>query len=182
MRWLVLVLALGSIAPAQASSAQTQTVSHYAPVPCASACPHWDVSSWKDRVCNGPQIPGSYDQTYFDWESENGVANFKLDPLMDYDFFACTDTEPSQLVTWGGIPLWPPCDGLGYPYIEIFGCEDQMSIPQFAVLHATGGETDRFFIRSFNFSDIASVDIIFDGPVIVTDDSFAWPGFATPGR
>lgn len=162
------------------ANAEVQILRHTAPVPCASACPHWDVIE-VDRICNGPQIPGSYDQTYFSWEGENGVAHFKLDPLVDYDFFACTDTEPSRPVTWGGIPLWPPCDGLGYPYIEIFGCEDQMSIPQFAVLEATDGETDRFFIRSFNFSDITSVDIIFDGPVIVTDDSFSWPGFAAQG-
>lgn len=175
----VLVAMPGTAQPSADGHYQPEQIIHDAPIPCSVLCPHWDLED-NGRICNGPNTPGTYDQTYFGWlaDSELAFAGFIIEPTVDYDIFVCSATEPSVLVS--GANLVGTCSGLGVPGVPI-GCRDQILLSRRAVLEATQGSTDAFFLRSFNWSDIGPAPIQVWGPIQITDDDFEGIPLPRPG-
>jgi hypothetical protein len=174
MRWSLAFVALLLTLTGTATAHEEISFVHYQPVPCAVACPLWDIGS-DDRVCNGPQIPGSYDQTHLAWttEDDGAVADLVLNSFVDHDMVLCTETEPSKVIFWAIVPMVDyRCTGLGSPWIWGLGCQETAHLSRRAVLWTSGGETDRFFVRTFNWADVAPAEIRATGPVKVTDSSF----------
>lgn len=156
------------------ANAELNIIRHTAPVPCGVACPEWD---WVEtnRICNGPQLPGSYDQTTFGWVSDGrGAASLSLSSVIDWDMAVCTATTPSHFVSYGAtIQTAPACTGPLTPTFPT-GCVDRVTVTRAAVLETSHDETDQFFVRSFNWSDVASAILRYDGPIEVLDDTFEW--------
>lgn len=166
---LVSTIAVAAMLVPASSAAADTTVEfeHSAPVPCSVLCPYW-INFFGEDECSATLPPGSFDETVLAFTEQRGVVEVAAFPLVDYDIVVCTDTEPRRVVISLGNPIGEPCNVAGTPS----GCAEHGGFRYANLMAANGGANDRFVVRSYNFSDVASVPVELHGPIEIVDDSF----------
>jgi len=178
MRRLVIGIAAVAITCSTAiSRADVIEITHHAPLPCAVLCANWEIPETVGfDVCNEPFPPGSYDQTSFSFTGEHRprMADLVMHSI-DYDMFVCTDSKPSVRLEGACICLPEDCLQVWNVWTAL-GCRESMTVAEAWVLHASGGKTSDFVVRTFNWSDPGRAQITVRGHVAVKDDTFcAYP-------
>lgn len=173
-RATMLMLAIAAVAATAMPSgaAETVTVRHAAPVPCAAACPHWDPASMAGfHPCSNQFPPGSYDKTLFTFTSTTGVIRFEAHSDVEYHTTACTNTTPSRNIRIDD-HHYGACDRvLGRTEVPV-GCTVIGEISRDAIYMEHGGVNYDFWLVSYNWTDVGAVNISLNGPVAVVDDRF----------
>jgi hypothetical protein len=177
MRKLVLLVGLLSALSIRTSQAQERIeIEHFAPIPCATACPHWDYTTAAGLdVCANPGPPKSFDETIV---RITGSAVVRIDAYsyIDYDTFICTDEAQSRQVDPLACATGLRCSSIPEDcYSPIgtqdlgIGCAERYDV-SLAMLRAAGSEADTFRIVSYNWSDIAPLPITISGPAEIVWD------------
>lgn len=175
--FLLLCASASLTTPAGATAQTPITVTHTAPVPCVVACAYYDVpESAGFHACNDPFPPGSFDRSRFRFTG-NGIIVIETRPVIDYDTFVCTVTEPSYGIGACGFPFkctygTDSCTQVAGRDEILIGCPEYIDLT-LNLLHAVnGGANDEFFVVSYNWSDHAPLPVTVTGPAELLDDSY----------
>lgn len=177
-RWLAFAVAALAAHPATAHATKdppTVSVTHWAPVPCAVACPYWETPrSLGFDPCAAPFPLGSWDETTFVITEDPALIRLTSRPTWDYDTFVCTDTTPSRLVLNLANVLHEDCHmgTVSGRMIIPLQCEETGYLSLAYLRRVNDAANDRFIIRSFNWSDLGSTPVDVWGPVEIVDDSY----------
>lgn len=179
-RRLLVAVALGCVSAspvgiASATHPPTVSVVHHAPIPCAVMCANWEIPTTAGAdVCSDPFPPGSHDESIYRFTDTPGWITVTTSPVMDYDTYVCTDTQPRRLVATLANNLAELCAGGPIPGVGVTGWScPESGVVTLAALHAVnGGENDRFVLISYNWSDLYPLPVELWGPVELVDDSY----------
>jgi hypothetical protein len=174
---VIFALALAGIAPAAYGGNEGQGppsvgVTHAAPVPCSAACAYWLEPPFE--ACTSPFPPGSHDRTTFRLTVPDGSGRIHAWNQVDWDMFACTDTEPPRMIKPLGTLLCGNCYECRGPYGSVtgLGCEIWDDVFWREIEQAAPGSDGRFIIMSYNWIDPGVLPVNLWGPVEIVDDTF----------
>jgi hypothetical protein len=170
--WIAALLAaLTSPSALTAHAASPLRIEQSAPLPCAAACPYWEVSSAAGYdVCANPFPRGSFDETVMRITSTEGVVEIGAYPFIDYDTFLCTNTQPRVLIH--SLAHYREECGAHFGFYWPLGCSEHQALTWGGLQAANGRTGDQFVILSYNWSDTASLLVSVSGPAEIVDDSY----------
>ena len=153
------------LAPTGSSAAETMRIEHFAPVPCTVSCGYF-LDAVGAGPCATPFPKGSYDFTIMQMTAQTGIVHIEARPTIDYDTFVCS-LHGEQLLQ--GDHIGQDCTHDEGPVA--LGCLEFYDI-SWNALTATGDDSGRFMIVSYNWLDIAALPITVTGPAEIVDDTY----------
>ena len=147
---VTMMLAIAAPAQARVEWGASHHVSYFGAVPCATVCAYWIDNGF--TPCEAPFPPGAYiDRITVPAPAASGraiVLAGEFRSPIDWDFFACENTDERTEIAQGANFVGDPC----YPLIPLpqeagmpTGCQEALS----AVV-APGSTT---VLRGYNWSD-----------------------------